>query len=81
MRARLLGACFLLCSRGCISPAADQVPNFLEEAFGIQPLDKNPLLSPQFPALSLLLVNRRVEIQARRGANEQSFALRVQTRP
>ena len=36
MRARLLGACFLLWSRCCISPAADQVPNFLQEAFGIQ---------------------------------------------
>jgi len=58
---------FVLCS---LSPAADQSPNFLQEAFGAQPLDKSPLLSPQFPSLSLLLVNRKVEVQSRRGANE-----------
>jgi len=44
--------------------------NLLQEMFGSQSLEKNPLLSPQFPSLSLLAVNRKVEIQLRRGAHE-----------
>jgi hypothetical protein len=71
MRFRMLRAVLLFSSCGCISLAADQPsPNVLQEMFAIQPLDKSPLLSAQFPSLSLLLVNRRVEVQVRRGAAE-----------
>jgi hypothetical protein len=45
-------------------------PNILQEAFGGQPLDKSLLLNSRFPSVSLLLVNRKAEVQARLGANE-----------
>jgi hypothetical protein len=55
----------------CFFPAAGQpAPNFLQQAFGVHALDKRPLLSPQFPSLSLLLANRKVEIQTRSRADE-----------
>jgi hypothetical protein len=43
--------------------------SFIEDAFGRQPLDQNPLLSPEFPHISLLFANRAVAAQAR-GAGE-----------
>ena len=55
----------------CLSLAADPPsPNILREAFSAEPWPESPLLSAQFPSLSLLLVNRKVEIQARRSAGE-----------
>ena len=70
MRARLLWSALFFWS-SCLSPAAEQAqPNILQEAFGVRPADSSTLLSPQFPSLSLLLVNRKVEVQARRRADE-----------
>jgi len=47
-----------------------QRSNFLQQAFGVQPLERSALLAPEFPGVSLLLVNRNVEVAARRGSQE-----------
>src|SRR2546421_2250930 len=39
--------------------------NLLRQAFGTQPLNQNPLLIPEFPAVSLLFANRVAEVQSR----------------
>jgi hypothetical protein len=44
--------------------------NFLQQAFGIQPLSRNPLLSAEFPWVSLLLANRAAEVQSPQGGAE-----------
>src|SRR5579872_2023571 len=41
--------------------------NFLRQAFGTQPLSANPLLSSEFPRVSLLFANRAAEVEAPRG--------------
>lgn len=71
MRFRMLRVVLLVSSCASMSLAAQQPsPNVLQEMFGNQPVDKSLLLSPQFPSLSLLLVNRKVAVQARRAADE-----------
>jgi hypothetical protein len=71
MRPKALLACCLFVSLlDSVALASDQPPNVLQEAFGARALDQSPLLSPQFPSLSLLLVNRKVEVDARRGATD-----------
>jgi len=51
--------------------AAAQPPlagtNFLQDAFGHEPLSANPLLSAEFPRVSLLLGNRTVQVEGRHG--------------
>jgi hypothetical protein len=44
--------------------------NFLQQAFGVQPLSRNPLLSPEFPWESLLFSNRAAETQSPHGGSE-----------
>jgi hypothetical protein len=50
------------------TPIAAQPPhpagNLLQQAFGVQPLSRNPLLSPEFPFVSLLFANRAAEVQS-----------------
>src|SRR5690349_2578772 len=41
--------------------------NFLQEAFGRQPLSVNPLLSAELPRVSLLFANRGVHVDGRHG--------------
>jgi hypothetical protein len=69
MRPTVLRACLLLSLFNPAALSSDQPLNVLENAFGIRTLGQSPLLSPQFPSLSLLLANRRVEVDARRSAN------------
>jgi hypothetical protein len=58
-------ALLFLMSAACA--LAQRPSNFLQQAFGVQPLERSPLLAPEFPNVSLLLVNRSVEVAARRG--------------
>ncbi len=44
--------------------------NLLQQAFGVRPLNRNPLLSPEFPWVSLLFANRPAEVQSPPGAAE-----------
>jgi len=44
--------------------------NFLQEAFGRQPLGANPLLSAEFPRVSLLFANRDSQVEGRRRRDE-----------
>ena len=70
MRPRVLRACLLFTLLDSVTPASEQPLNILQEAFGIRTLDQSPLLSPQFPSLSLLLVNRKAEVDTRRSADD-----------
>ena len=44
--------------------------NLLQQAFGVQGLSANPLLSPEFPWVSLLFGNRAAEVQSRQDDGE-----------
>jgi len=49
--------------------------NFLQDAFGRQPLSVNPLLSAEFPRVSLLFANRAVQVEASTAVTRQRYAL------
>src|SRR5689334_4536294 len=70
MRPRVLRACLVFTLFDSVAPASEQPLNILQDAFGIRKLDQSPLLSPQFPSLSLLLVNRKAEVDTRRSADD-----------
>ncbi|HKW96539.1 MAG TPA: N,N-dimethylformamidase beta subunit family domain-containing protein [Bryobacteraceae bacterium] len=54
-----------------VLPAFAETPaNLLQQAFGVRSLNESPLLSKEFPSVSLLLVNHAVEVKKRRGVND-----------
>ena len=67
---RCLSAMLLLgaATAGAQPPQAGT--NFLQDAFGRQPLSVNPLLSAEFPRILLLFANRAVQVEGRHGADE-----------
>jgi hypothetical protein len=60
----------LMAATGVMSQPPRPAGNFLQQAFGVQPLSTNPLLSPEFPWVSLLFANRAAEVQSRPGGGE-----------
>src|SRR5262249_34703913 len=44
--------------------------NLLQRAFGEQPISRNPLLSPEFPSVSLMFANRASDVQSRPASGE-----------
>ena len=63
MRRRILPFLLMLATAATAQPP-HPAGNFLQQAFGAQPLSRNPLLSAEFPWVSLLFANRAAEVQS-----------------
>src|SRR5689334_16722959 len=54
----------LIAVAGMLAQPPRPAANILQQAFGVKPLDRNPLLSPEFPSVALLFANRASEVQS-----------------
>ncbi len=60
----------LICAASATAQPPQAGANFLQDAFGRQALSGNPLLSAEFPRVSLLFANRAVAVQDRHDHGE-----------